>query len=171
MKNALCHPERRHYAKGLCEACWRRERYNRKLKGYYQQRYIENSEQFREYSRGWRKRNPGAARAKGTLQHRFGNLLQVSKKRRLECTLAFEDFLKLAAQKCTYCNGFFGGSKTGYGLDRVDNSVGYTRENVVSCCPTCNKIKSDHLTFEETCAAVRAIITVRQGNQVSNECR
>jgi hypothetical protein len=29
------------------------------------------------------------------------------------------------------------------GIDRIDNSLGYTEENVVPCCSTCNRMKSD----------------------------
>jgi hypothetical protein len=29
------------------------------------------------------------------------------------------------------------------GVDRVDNSIGYTEDNVVPCCGTCNRMKLD----------------------------
>jgi len=34
------------------------------------------------------------------------------------------------------------------GVDRVDNTKGYTKENCVPCCKICNRLKSD-LTKEE----------------------
>lgn len=40
---------------------------------------------------------------------------------------------EIAAEKIIYLNG----------LDRVDSNLGYTPDNVVPCCPTCNYAKSD----------------------------
>lgn len=37
---------------------------------------------------------------------------------------------------CSYC-----GIKEKLGIDRVDNSVGYTKENSVPCCKLCNFMK------------------------------
>ena len=34
-----------------------------------------------------------------------------------------------------------GGNKNDIGIDRVDNSLGYTLENSVSCCSKCNYMK------------------------------
>lgn len=34
------------------------------------------------------------------------------------------------------------------GIDRVDNSIGYTEGNVVPCCITCNKAKSKQTSEE-----------------------
>ena len=38
---------------------------------------------------------------------------------------------------CYYC----GNKVNGIGLDRIDNRVGYTIKNVVSCCRDCNTMK------------------------------
>jgi hypothetical protein len=42
------------------------------------------------------------------------------------------------------------------GLDRIDSTKGYTEENVVPCCKTCNELKSDK-TREEFLSAIEAI--------------
>jgi hypothetical protein len=47
------------------------------------------------------------------------------------------------------------------GIDRVDSRVGYTPENTVACCPTCNQMKSDR-TYEEFMQAVNAIAAHQQ---------
>lgn len=44
--------------------------------------------------------------------------------------------LEFAEQKVLLCNG----------IDRVDNTKGYTRDNVVPCCTQCNRAKRDHST-------------------------
>ncbi len=59
-------------------------------------------------------------------------------KRGLTFDLTVEDFATIFWRKpCTYC----GDEIRTLGIDRVDNDQGYTRENVVSCCSTCNLMK------------------------------
>lgn len=48
------------------------------------------------------------------------------------------------------------------GIDRLDNTKGYTPENSVACCKHCNSLKGDRLTPEETKAAAEAIKRVRE---------
>ncbi len=51
-----------------------------------------------------------------------------------------QDEFKCFWQKpCFYC----GDSIRTIGLDRIDSSKGYTFDNVVSCCATCNRMKLD----------------------------
>jgi hypothetical protein len=38
---------------------------------------------------------------------------------------------------------------TGYNLDRKDNSLGYSVDNCVVCCGSCNRTKGDCFTYEE----------------------
>jgi hypothetical protein len=51
--------------------------------------------------------------------------------------LSFEQFMTFWNKPCFYCNSEI----NTIGLDRVDNSIGYTLSNVVPCCITCNKMK------------------------------
>jgi hypothetical protein len=60
--------------------------------------------------------------------------------RNLEFTLELADFRASIEKPCHYCNEHY----TGLGLDRVKNNIGYTRDNVVPCCPTCNMMKRGH---------------------------
>ena len=77
-----------------------------------------------------------------------------AKQRNLEWTLSEKEVRDLIQEPCYYCgrlpqnhsnnkyiqnecNGDFPSN----GLDRVDNSKGYTRDNVVSCCSQCNSMK------------------------------
>lgn len=48
------------------------------------------------------------------------------------------------------------------GLDRLDNSKGYEITNIVSCCTTCNYLRGDLLSPEETIVAVQAILKFRK---------
>jgi hypothetical protein len=80
-----------------------------------------------------------------------------------ECTITIEEFLELSQQNCFYC-GIEPNTEYNYfatlssrssekarseglfvynGMDRVDNSKKHTIDNVVPCCPICNRAKSD----------------------------
>lgn len=74
-----------------------------------------------------------------------------AKKRRLEFSLDRNEFVELAHQPCVYCGDIDGRKKrytgdryTMNGLDRVDNSKGYIKGNVVPCCRMCNRAKRDY---------------------------
>lgn len=73
---------------------------------------------------------------------------QSAMRRCIEFNLSFEEFEKLSAGACYYCgdepslitktnNGEF----IRNGIDRVDNSRGYSVDNCVSCCKHCNVAK------------------------------
>lgn len=60
-----------------------------------------------------------------------------AKRRGYDFLLTKEEFLKLWQKDCYYC-----GSKIKFiGIDRVDNNIGYTVDNIVPCCSTCNRLK------------------------------
>jgi predicted nucleic-acid-binding Zn-ribbon protein len=73
-----------------------------------------------------------------------------AKKRSISFDITLKDFIEIASKNCFYCNqepvqghNFRTRSQPYNGLDRLENSFGYTRENSVSCCPTCNYAKHD----------------------------
>ena len=83
--------------------------------------------------------------------------------RNLTWELDLETYLKLVSKPCFYCGNRLGNVQTeiGAGLDRLVNSLGYTKENVIPCCGSCNRVRSDVFTVEETKAAVEAILRLR----------
>ena len=82
-----------------------------------------------------------------------------AKERNLDYNLSYEFFKKLIQQNCHYCgiepnqvyqlkNPKTGEIRSGIpilynGIDRIDSSQGYFKDNVVSCCKTCNRAKSN----------------------------
>lgn len=56
-----------------------------------------------------------------------------------EFLLPFEQFVQHFKSNCHYC-----GKPEAMGIDRVDNSLGYTQENSVPCCHFCNRMKWTH---------------------------
>jgi hypothetical protein len=104
------------------------------------------------------------ANAKPYGQAAFKNLYDAyrvsAKNRNLEFRLSQDQFQSLTKQLCAYCGAepaasvkatvvSVNGDYTHNGIDRVDNSVGYTIENCVPCCKTCNRMKHklDKQTF------------------------
>jgi hypothetical protein len=63
-------------------------------------------------------------------------------------------------QPCHYCGGMLL-DETGCGLDRRNNSIGYTIENVLPCCGVCNQIRNVHLTVKEMEVAMGAVLMYR----------
>ena len=50
---------------------------------------------------------------------------------------------------CSYCGRLCDPSIDYYnGIDRIDNNIGYTIDNSVSCCKYCNFAKNDFLLDE-----------------------
>ena len=63
---------------------------------------------------------------------------------KFECDLTTREVAELLLSDCYYCNGSpedVGDTKKLNGIDRVDPDRGYTRDNVVPCCWTCNTMK------------------------------
>lgn len=77
----------------------------------------------------------------------FKSLRDGAKKRGLEVSITKIDFKLLRLQTCYYCGGPL--PPKGHGIDRLDNSLGYLKDNVVPCCYPCNRTKSDMLSPEE----------------------
>lgn len=82
---------------------------------------------------------------------------QKAKKHRLNYKLTEEQFKEITQKDCYYCGAkpnnvtrspTYNGDYIYNGLDRIDNAKGYTMENVVSCCKTCNSAKGI-LTIQE----------------------
>ena len=71
--------------------------------------------------------------------------------------LGREKFRELTQMSCHYCGAEptsvkvgrgNGGNYIYNGIDRIDNTKGYTARNVVPCCPTCNYGKREMSTDE-----------------------
>ena len=61
-----------------------------------------------------------------------------AKSRNLDFKLSYEEFKVLLLKNCYYCDD------VSQGVDRINNNQGYTVENSVSCCTTCNFMKNTH---------------------------
>ena len=112
------------------------------------------------YSKRWRKRNRlhlnaynKQWRARNFL-HKYGAMCFNARRNNLTVTLTFEEFKVLRLLPCHYCGGEL--PSLGSGMDRIDSSKGYSKENCLPCCSACNRAKSD-LTTTEFKAHIRRI--------------
>lgn len=84
---------------------------------------------------------------------KYGEYRRRAAEKDREFSISFEEFLQMALSNCFYCGdppsnervsqGGNSGSFIYNGIDRVDNSCGYTKENTVPCCKHCNLSKRD----------------------------
>lgn len=91
------------------------------------------------------------------MREKMGMYKGNAKKKGYSFKLTEKQFSEITKQDCFYC-GAKPSNVTGRkrksgnyiynGLDRVDNTKGYTIDNVVPCCRFCNNAKSNH-TLQE----------------------
>jgi hypothetical protein len=94
--------------------------------------------------------------------NRFRRLRASTKTRGHEVLINFNQFEEISNQPCIYCqNKLCESSSQGSNLDRIDNSKGYTIENVRPCCKICNSIRNIFLSVQETHIVVQALLKFR----------
>ena len=86
-------------------------------------------------------------------------------KRDLPFELSKKQFRDIITQPCHYCGdspsqvygeGLYNGDFVFTGIDRANNSEGYTIENSLPCCTACNKMKLAH-NKEEFLARIKRV--------------
>lgn len=84
-------------------------------------------------------------------RHLFRRYINSAKKRNIQFSLTEQEFYAIIRKPCRYC-GKFRCSRNEHtkevhtkfnGVDRLDNSKGYTTENSVPCCSYCNQAKNN----------------------------
>lgn len=74
-----------------------------------------------------------------------------AKKRGNQMLLSLQDFKDIVEKPCRYC-----GDSQKIGVDRINNTLGYTKENTSPCCSTCNYMKKA-MSLEDFLSHVRKI--------------
>ena len=150
-----------------CRDCFRK---------YHKQKshdwFMENRDNVLEKNKKWAEENPERIKEiqkKSKIKHklpakeqrkiylqsppgRYTTIVNGAKVRNLEFNLTFEEFCKIIEPPCHYC----GENQKPRGIDRVDNKIGYTQKNSVSCCRTCNFMKNT-MSLQEFIDQVRKI--------------
>jgi hypothetical protein len=134
-----------------CKECTRQDNSNRehRYSGYRKSYREENKGQIKEHKRIYylnnRERiNKVNANYRTSLNYRFAAYKNNAKHRKIEWSLTKDEFAEMWNLDCYYC----GQEIPLIGVDRVDSSMGYVKNNVVSCCSLCNVIKMD-LSYED----------------------
>ena len=91
--------------------------------------------------------------------------------------LTRDQFLSLTKKDCFYCGKapsqikYRGRSRENpyiyNGVDRMDNTKGYTLANAVPCCKMCNRIKMDH-SVEELMAHLKCMLYIYEDRNESS---
>lgn len=113
-----------------------------------------------------RKRRPSQ---EAGLRVHYNSYKHDAKIKHREFSISFNEFCCLVSNNCNYCGespsykcATVGVKFLANGVDRIDNSAGYTLSNCVSCCETCNKAKR-HLTLEVFEQWLNRIVLFRTG--------
>lgn len=119
-----------------CKSCAteRRIGYAGSKSEYDRQRYERTKKAFEKL----RKENPELYK----LRSYIGN----DKKRGLSTTIDIDFCVDKMNKPCVYCGNI---DSQCNGLDRIDNSIGHTKENCVTCCNLCNMTRGDRWTHED----------------------
>lgn len=146
---------KRGYSKVYCKICGSRNRWirnnhlkrDRTISCGCSQRDSSKWKSIGPKKMGWRL-EPGEA-AFNDLYYQYK---RTALQRNLDFSLSEQIFRDLTKQNCYYCGrephrikkgqGKTSGDYIYNGIDRVDNSLGYTKTNVVSCCFDCNSAKN-----------------------------
>jgi 5-methylcytosine-specific restriction endonuclease McrA len=92
----------------------------------------------------------------------WNHYVKNSKKRGIDFLLSKTIFQELIVKPCFYCGYVKEGEVNG--LDRLDNNKGYTQENLVTSCSTCNLLKGTQhpQEFIDKIAGIHRYITEKK---------
>lgn len=91
----------------------------------------------------------------------YNELLKSTRSDKYAVTLTYKELVYIIKNdsNCHYCDTkltfhkhskvYGANNSRAYQLDRKNNMIGYTKDNVVPCCWTCNRLKSDAFTYDE----------------------
>lgn len=143
--------------------------YQNKCKSCDKEYNIANKERNARNNRIWRAKNHQRLKLKDSIRdleplRRFKKSIKVAKRRNLIWDISFCEFEKLCPLPCYYCNNKLQDriKSTYAALDRKDNSQGYNIENVLPCCATCNYLRGDILSINETKKIIQLLIELRK---------
>lgn len=95
---------------------------------------LEQPERVRE----WGRKNSKGPKGK------FNSYKKNARNRDIKFDISFEEFMELWKRECGYC----GSEIETIGIDRIDNTKGYIKRNIVSCCRKCNFMKKNMNLYE-----------------------
>ena len=91
------------------------------------------------------------------LKQRFSKMVYDAKSRNLAVLLTLEEYENLTKLPCYLCGDLVISEHNGHGIDRIDNSIGYTPDNCQSCCGICNRMKR-HYSIDDFIIRIKKIL-------------
>ena len=116
-----------------------------KIKEYKKNYYKENIDRIKKRQKEYSEKNKDKRiKHQSTPKYKFNAYWNGAKARNIFWGLSLEQFIEFWQKPCIYC----GDSIKTIGLDRINNNLGYIKDNIVSCCEVCNRMKMKY-TVEE----------------------
>lgn len=115
------------------------EKHKEEIKERSKIRYTEIKKSPKEYEKMKKRSRIYAKKNHFTPKVKLNDYRYSAKKRNLDFSLTLEDIKKLWNSNCTYC----GTKILTIGLDRINNTKGYSLKNITPCCKDCNFAKAN----------------------------
>ena len=116
-----------------------------KWKVYYNENRLDRIKRAKD----WALKNPERAHATRRLymrspKGRLNSTKSSAKTRNIEYLLTDDEAMLLLTSVCFYC----GEQEQQIGIDRLNSDIGYQKDNCVSCCSMCNRMKQIYTDAE-----------------------
>lgn len=123
--------------------------------------YLVYQREKRNLPEAIQKRKKSMYRINRALKTRYWAMLSRHKKFSGK-VIEFDEYSILIKNNCYYCKSLL--PEAGIGLDRINNTIGYTINNVIPCCANCNMTRGDRYSIEEMKCMIGALISFRANN-------
>lgn len=152
-------------------------------KDCHKSNYAKDIEKIKKRQAAWRSKNRESLRERARKHHfenkdreklrrkkyartligKYTALKGMAKFRKKELYITFEEYSKIVEDnKCFYCDNNL--PEAGHGLDRINNNLGYTVDNVVPSCKECNQIRMNNITHTEMIEVAKLLKSLRMLN-------
>lgn len=120
---------------------------HKEQKRQYQKEYRESHKEVNaEYQKQYRVKNKDRLDEYKKSPHvRYKSYQNNARNKNRNFDLSEDDFVEMTRQPCIYC-GEYSDTYNGElfnGIDRINSNLGYSIDNCVPCCATCNRMKMD----------------------------
>ncbi|MEK6878959.1 MAG: hypothetical protein AABY22_05090 [Nanoarchaeota archaeon] len=112
----------------------------------------QHKEYFKQYDKQYRKTAKGRFNEYKSSAKRFGRLFEID----------FEFAKKLFFSDCYFCSAK---PNPVNGIDRLNNDLDYIKDNCVSCCIRCNRVKMNY-SVEETLFHLQKMVETMKNNEI-----
>ena len=99
----------------------------------------------------------------------FRNYVNNCKRKKISFNLKLSQIINISSMNCYYCGEPPRNIKWRryfcfiyQGIDRMNNKKGYSIDNVVPCCLSCNSIKGDRLSHQEMILVAQVLLGYRK---------